>query len=245
MSLKLKNERRNHKIYVDENNVYKIFNKGYSKHDVFAEAFITTLVENSGIAVPSIQEISIKDEQWFLKFPFIEGETLFSFMKKDPDNIDKYLDKFISIQTDIHRKKCPKLPIQKEKFADYINLSHLDKYLKIDLLDMLNSSPKHRKLCHGNLTPHNIILCDNKAYITDWNHACQGNASADVARTYLWMKINMPDKADTYLKKFCKATNTSVQYVKNWIPIVAAARLAKNIPEEASFLSKFISVIDY
>ena len=110
---------------------------------------------------------------------------------------------------------------------------------------MLNTCPRHKKLCHGNFTPHNVFISDGKAYITDWNHASQGNASADVARTYLWMKINMPTLADLYLDKFCKATNTSRHYVENWIPIVAAARIAKNNPEEIKILKEHISVMEY
>ena len=137
------------------------------------------------------------------------------------------------------------LPIQKEKLTDYIKNSNLDKSLKLDLLDMLNSSPKHKKLCHGNFTPHNVILSGEDIYITDWNHATQGNASSDVARTYLWMQINLPQYADLYLSKFCDKTSTSSQYVRNWIPIVAAARLAKNNPEEIKMLKQNISVMEY
>lgn len=166
-------------------------------------------------------------------------------MRADPDNIDKYMDILVSVQTDIHSHKCPHIPVQKQKLMDYIKQSNLDKSLKIDLLDMLNTSPKHQKLCHGNLTPHNIIISGKDVYITDWNHAVQGNASADIARTYLWLKINMPDYSEIYLDKFCKLTGTTSRYVRNWIPIVAAARLAKNNPEEIKFLNSVISVIDY
>ena len=137
------------------------------------------------------------------------------------------------------------LPIQKQKLIDHINESHLDKSLKIDLMDMLNSSPKHKKLCHGNFTPHNVVIYNDKVYITDWNHSCQGNASADVARTYLWMQIHMPTYAEIYLEKFCKKTGTTSRYVHNWIPIVAAARISKNIPEEIKILNNNIEIIDY
>lgn len=245
MRLDLINERRNNKIFTDGTTLYKIFNKGYSKDDVFLEAFITAKVEGLGLKVPSIQEVTLTDGQWTFKSAFIKGESLYDIMKSDKDNMDKYLDKLVEIQTSIHRKKCPALPIQKDKLTDYINSSHLDKSLKIDLIDMLNSSPKHKKLCHGNFTPHNIIISGDTYYLTDWNHATQGNASADVARTYLWMKINMPEYSDIYLDKFCQATNTSSRYVNNWIPIVAAARLAKNNPEEIKILNSLISVVEY
>lgn len=203
------------------------------------------MVENTGLDVPSIKEISIMDEQWYFKSDSIEGKTLHSMILDDLDNAEKYLDKMVEIHTSIHKKRCEKLPFQKEKLADHINFSNLDKNLKIDLLDMLNTCPRHKKLCHGNFTPHNILFSGEKYYITDWNHASQGNASADVARTYLWMKIHMPNFADIYLDKFCKATNTSKRYVENWIPIVAAARISKNNPEEIKILRSLISVVEY
>ena len=151
----------------------------------------------------------------------------------------------VEVHTSIHKFKCPKLPIQKDKLTDYIKLSDLDEGMKIDLLDMLNTCPKHKKLVHGNFTPHNILVSDNGDYILDWNHAAQGSASADVARTYIWMKTNMPEYADLYLTKFCDATNTSSKYVHNWIPIVAAARLGKKNPGEEDLLNSLISIIEY
>ncbi|MCI9127616.1 MAG: phosphotransferase [Eubacterium sp.] len=245
MNLELINTRRNNKIYLDENNTYKIFNKGYDKRLVFLESFITTEVEAAGVNVPSILEITNKNDQWTFKSERIDGMTLYEILKDNPENADTYLDKMVEVHTSIHQHKCPKLPIQKQKLADYIQAADLDSGLKIDLLDMLNSSPKHNKLVHGNFTPHNIIISRNGDYIVDWNHAAQGSASADIAYTYIWMQMNMPEYAETYLKKFCDATNTSSRYVHNWIPIVAAARLGKKVSGEEELLNSLISVIEY
>ncbi len=245
MDLKLVNTRRNNKIYTDGTYAYKIFNKGYSKQDVFAEAAISSRVEALNIKVPAIEEIVQIDGQWAFKYPFIKGDSIYDRISSDPAHTEQYIDQLITVQTSIHTYKCPNLPLQKQKLSDSIRLSNLDKALKFDLLDMLDSSPTHKKLCHGNFTPHNVILSDDGPYITDWNHACQGNASADIARTYLWMRIYTPEYADIYLEKFCAITGTTMQYVKNWIPIVAAARLAKNNPEEIHILNTLISVVEY
>lgn len=245
MTMKLVNQRRNNNIFTDGDNSYKIFNEGYSKDKVFMEAFISSKIENLGLSIPVIEEVTTIDGKWAFKFQNIYGQSMYDLMQEHPENIDKYLDQLVDIQTDIHTRKCPQLPIQKHKLTDHINESHLDKSLKIDLMDMLNSSPKHKKLCHGNFTPHNVVIRDDKVYITDWNHSSQGNASADVARTYLWMQIHMPTYAETYLEKFCAKTGTTSRYVHNWIPIVAAARIAMNNPEEIKILNDHIAVMDY
>lgn len=245
MNLELINKRRNNEICSDGVNTFKIFNKDYDKRLVFLESFITAEVEADGVNVPSIEEVTKIDGKWAFKSDIIKGKTLFDLIKESPKDVDKYLDKMVEIHTSIHKHKCPKLPIQKKKLTDYINASELGEGMKIDLLDMLNTCPKHRKLVHGNFTPHNVVITDNGYYITDWNHATQGSASADVARTYIWMLMNMPDYADVYLKKFCDSTNTASKYVRNWIPIVAAARLGKRVSEEEGVLKSLISVVEY
>ena len=101
------------------------------------------------------------------------------------------------------------------------------------------------ELCHGDFNPQNIIISDGKPYIIDWNHATIGNASADVARTYLWMSLYMPDSADKYMDKFCEKSKTAKEYVQRWLPIVAAERLTKNIPEEKELIDKWMNVVEY
>lgn len=245
MNLELINTRRNNKIYSDGDSTFKIFNQGYDKRLVFLESFITAEVEAAGVKVCPIDEVTNNDGQWCFQSKLIKGKSLFDLIEENPDNIETYLDKMVEVHTSIHKFRCPKLPFQKQKLTDYIQAADLDNDMKIDLIDMLNSCPKHNKLVHGNFTPHNIIVSQDGDYIIDWNHAGQGSASADVAQTYIWMQMNMPKYAELYLKKFCDATNTSSRYVHNWIPIVAAARLAKKNPGEEELLNSLISVIEY
>lgn len=54
----------------------------------------------------------------------------------------------------------------------------------------------------------------------------------DIANTYLLLKLQYSDSsidiADMYMTQFCAATDTKKSYVTGWLPIVAAARMAKN-----------------
>lgn len=47
------------------------------------------------------------------------------------------------------------------------------------------------------------------------------------------------------MNKFCEKTKTAKSYVQMWLPIVAAARLSKNIEEEKELLNKWIDVVEY
>lgn len=65
-------------------------------------------------------------------------------------------------------------------------MTNLDESIKYELHTRLEGMPKHNKLCHGDFNPSNIIVKeDGTPYFIDWSHATQGNASADVARTYM------------------------------------------------------------
>ena len=106
--------------------------------------------------------------------------------------------------------------------------------------------PKHIKLCHGDFNPKNIIVTKkNEWYVVDWVHASQGNASADVARTYLLFALEDIALADKYLDTFCEESGTDKRYVQQWLPIVAAAQLTKNRPEEKEMLHKWLDVFDF
>ena len=82
-------------------------------------------------------------------------------------------------------------------------------------------------------------------YVLDWVHATQGNASADAAKTYLLFALEDQKKADMYLELFCQKSKTEKRYVETWLPIVAAAQLTKNKPEEKEFLMKWLDVVEY
>ena len=128
-----------------------------------------------------------------------------------------------------------------------VSYTHLDVY-KRQLHTRLEGMPKHVKVCHGDFNPSNIIISaeDGKPYILDWSHATQGNASADVARTYLLFCLaGKTDLADQYLSLFCKKSDTAKQYVQRWLPIVAASQSVKGKPEEREFLLKWADVVEY
>ena len=44
---------------------------------------------------------------------------------------------------------------------------------------------------------------------------------------------------------FCRKSDIAVQYVQQWLPIVAAAQLTKDNELEKDFLMQWIDVMDY
>ena len=169
-------------------------------------------------------------------------------MKEEPEKLDEYLEKFVDLQIEVHSKKAPLLNKLKDKMDRKITQTDLDATTRYELHTRLEAMPKHKKVCHGDFNPSNIIIRkdDGTPFILDWAHATQGNASADVARTYLLFCLEGDkEKADKYLDLFCKKSDTAKQYVQKWLPIVAASQSVKGKPEEREFLLSWVNVMDF
>ena len=232
-------------IYREGDKAVKIFKTG-RKTDALYEALTHARIEYTDLLVPTIHEVSVIDGHWAITMDLIEGDTLEDLMKKHPENADRYLEDMVDLQLKVHQEKMPKLSKLKDKLTRLINsLDTISDSIKYELLTRLDSMPKHVKLCHGNFVPANIIINDKGTYIVDWIAARQGNASADVAKTYLLLSLQSPEMAEKYMNLFCEKTHTSKKYVQEWLPIVAATRLTENRPEEKELLMKWIDVVAY
>ena len=240
-------ERTSKKIYRDKDMSIKMFDEDYSKADILNEALNQARVEETGITMPKIIDITMIDGKWAIVSEFIEGKTLKQLMDENPDKIDEYLEKFVDLQISVHEKKAPLLNKLKDKMNYKIASANLDATIRYELHTRLEGMPKHNKVCHGDFNPENIIISnDGILYILDWSHATQGNASADVARTYLLFSLNENKQlADKYLNMFCKKTDTAKQYIQKWLPIVAASQSVKEKAEERDLLLKWVNVVEY
>ena len=234
-------------VYRDGDSCIKVFDADYSKADVLNEALNQARVEETGLAVPKVRQVTMLDGKWAIVSDYIKGKTLAQLMEEDPDKKDEYLERFVDLQIEVQSKVCPKLNRLKDKMNTKISQAELDATTRYDLHTRLEGMPKHTKLCHGDFNPSNIIISeDGTPYIIDWSHATQGNASADAARTYLlfWLAGDI-ETADSYLNLFCKKSDTAKQYVQKWMPIVAASQSVKGNEKERQFLLSWVDVVDY
>ena len=234
-------------IYREDDKAVKVFDAEYSKADVLNEALNQARVEETGLNIPKILEVTKVDGKWAIISEFIAGATLAELMDKNPDKIDEYLDMFVELQLKVHSKQCPMLNKLKDKMNRKIHQADVNETIRYDLHTRLEGMPKHTKVCHGDFNPSNIVITDaGIPYIIDWAHATQGNASADVARTYLLFSLEgKNDIAEKYLDLFCQKSKTEKKYVQKWLPIVAASQSVKGKPEERDFLYGWIDVVDY
>ena len=239
--------RNNKTVYRDGDLCMKVFDASYSKADVLSEALNQARVEETGLHVPTVHEVTLMDGKWTIVTDYIKGKTLSQLMLENPEKKDEYLEFFVNLQIEVQSKRCPLLTKLRDKMSRKISQTDFDATTRYELYTRLDDMPKHSKLCHGDFNPSNIIISDGGApYILDWSHATQGNGSADAARTYLlfWLSGDI-NGAEKYLDLFCSKSNTEKKYVQKWMPIVAASQTVKGNEKEREFLHSWVNVVDY
>jgi len=240
-------ERDNKKIYRDGDRSIKVFGEGYSKSDVLNEALAQARIEETGLNIPKVLEVTMIDGKWAIVYEYVTGKTLSQLMAENPEKKEEYIGYFVELQMKVHNESAPLLGKLKDKMNRKIIDTELDATTRYDLHVRLESMPKHNKICHGDFDPTNVVITDDgKAYIIDWSHATQGNASADIARTYLlfWMNGDISG-AEMYLEAYCAKSGTEKEYVKRWMPLVAAAHSVGCNEKEREFLYGWVNGAEY
>lgn len=234
-------------VYRDGDKVIKLFDEGFSKAAILNEALNQARVEETGLNVPKLLEVTKIDGKWAIIMEYIPGKTLEQLMTENPGKKGEYMELFVDLHKKIHAQKAPLLNKLKDKMKRKIALTDLYATMRYELQTRLGSMPKRDEVCHGDFVPSNVIITpDGEPYILDWSHVTQGNAEADAARTYLlfWLDGNITD-AEKYLSLYCEKSGADKQEILKWIPIVAASQLVEGKKVEREFLLHWIDVVDY
>lgn len=130
-------------VYKDGDNVIKIFNGNYSKVNILNEAMNLAKVEEVGLNVPNLLEVTKIDGKWAIITKYIHGKTLETVMKENPSGKEEYMNLFVDIQKEIIDKNVHMLGGLKEKMrfsvssADMLTADTKEKLLKV--LDILHN----------------------------------------------------------------------------------------------------------
>ncbi|MCI5752983.1 MAG: phosphotransferase [Oscillospiraceae bacterium] len=239
-------------VYEDNGKAVKVFKADMpkNKQKAFNEAMVHATVEATGLPIPKVHgvcEVPEIEGAYAIVMDMAQGKTLAQLIKENPAKSDEYLNMMVDLQIDIQSHQVYHIGKLKDKLTRQINrLDDIGEVCKYELLARLAGMPKHTKLCHNNFSlDHIFVTDDGKVTVIDWVAAKQGNASADVAKTYLLLSLDHPDLADKYLNLFCEKTKTKKEYVTGWLPIVAAARLTEKVDREKALLLKWVDVANY
>lgn len=82
-------------VYVDKDKAEKVFALSYSKSDVLYEALNTARVEDTGLDIPRLLNVSVVDGKWTITSEYAKGETLKELLAKHPENADAYIEAMV------------------------------------------------------------------------------------------------------------------------------------------------------
>ena len=234
--------RNNKTVYWDGDRCLKVFCETYSKAEVLSEALNHARVEETGLPVPALLEVTMLEGKWAIVTAYVKGKTLARLMAENEEKKEEYIALLARLQREAQKKSCPLLHKLSDKIKRKLADAPLDAGTRRALYARLSDMPEGAAVCHGDFTPSNVIVADDGTpYILDWSHATQGNAAADAARTYLFFLLNGSEAdAECYLDAFCEGSETGKQSVQAWLPLIAAALSVKVNEGEREALRFFL-----
>jgi Ser/Thr protein kinase RdoA (MazF antagonist) len=214
--------------------VLKLYRDPSNRSVAFGEAAILAIVGEHGLPTPAVHEAGPYAGRWGLVMDRVPGQPLASLAAADPTLVPAALEAMVALHLQIHARTEVRLSPLKPRLAT--RLQHapgLDPALRETLQARLAALPEGNRLCHGDFHPFNIIGPPGAAMIVDWPDATSGPPAADVARSYLLMRHGAGHElADAYLQRYLAASELTDADIRAWLPVIAAARLAENVPEE-------------
>ena len=110
-------------------------------------------------------------------------------MQRSIRHLFEYARFLARLQAEMHNLTAASFPALPERIRWHLDrVEFLSAEQKQPLLRLLESLPDGDRICHGDFHPENLILTQNGPFIIDWESCTQGNPTADVANTILWIR---------------------------------------------------------
>ena len=227
-------------VYAFGGNVLKLQRPHASKASAFREAAILALVEELRLPAPRVIAVGQTGGRWGIEMTRAPGPP-FAEKMMEPGGFAALLPDVIALHQLIHGAPGAGLMSLKARLGVRLQFlgghpARLDEHLRRRLIAALAAMPDGDRVCHGDFHPFNIMGEPGSAVIVDWLDAACGDPAADVCRTYLLIGTVDETAATAYVDAYAAATAMSTADIYRWLPFVAAARLAENVPEETARL---------
>jgi Ser/Thr protein kinase RdoA (MazF antagonist) len=171
-----------------------------------------------------------------------EGPSFAETIGAHPAVLSEYMKALARLHLAIHRNEGALLPDLKIRLTGNIQKATiLGASRQARMLDRLADMPAGDRLCHGDFHSFNVMGTPGNACVVDWLDAARGEPAADACRSYLLMRRLDPTWASTYVDAYATESGVSPNDILGWLPIVAAARLAEDVPSEREVL---LAIVD-
>ncbi len=221
--------------------VMKLYRSAAGKPTAFREAAIHAAVAAMGLPVPAVWGVQEVAGRWGIVFDRVREGSFAARMREDPNAIPGCLETLARLHARIHAHPAPQLGSLKSRLATNISRAQLlDEPRKQIMLSRLAELPKGHRLCHGDFHPINVVGQISRPVVIDWPDACCGDPGADVCRSYLLLKLHAKDIAEPYLDAYCGLNDVPRARILDWLPYIAAARLAEDVLDDFERLLEIV-----
>ncbi|HOO27206.1 MAG TPA: aminoglycoside phosphotransferase family protein [Lachnospiraceae bacterium] len=241
---------------LDETKVLKLYYEGWEKICIENEYHVDLLINSYSIKAPKTYEMVQAGNRTGIIFQKLQNTTMKDMISQNKKN-SLYYAKILAREhfkiNSILDEQHGLLP-QKDAYQEIISSrTSLNKQQKEKLLHLLEELPSDNRICHGDFHPLNLLFESDDIYIIDWVGALSGNPLADVAGSYMIIKlmgtetkkpagflkniysrIGINSFANTYLKEYLTVSNYSRKELYEWIPIRAATYLDFGLPDHVN-----------
>lgn len=220
-----------------EGRVLKLYRAGEPKAALLREAEVLGIVARGHVRAPRAYEVLEVNGRWGVVMDRVAGRTFGEAMLANPAAAGPYFSALAELQVRLHAANGEGLMRLKTRLNDKLaRTPGLADPVSLRLRDRLAALPDGDRVLHGDFHPFNVLGTVEDAVIVDWPDATAGPPEADVCRSWLLMQTVSPDLAEAYLAAYFSISTISRPEVFAWLPILAAARLTENVPEEAAAL---------
>jgi len=236
----------------DHGQILKLFRPQWGLDSAEYEARIGRNLHAAGLPVPDVREIIHINGRVGLAYEYIEGRSLLDAIRSSPWRVPSYAHAFARLHAGIHIRVLLELPSQRSRLERRIrSANRIPDSIKDTVLQILHTLPDGDRICHGDFHPLNVLVTRRGLIVIDWTDATRGNPLADVARTRLIFELatlaRLPLWVATvrawfyrnYLKSYRQFAAFEEGEFTDWHRVMAAARLAEEIPGELDTLLKF------
>jgi uncharacterized protein (TIGR02172 family) len=245
---------RTAEVYAWENGqILKLFHPQWGAEDAEHEARIGRALHAAGLPVPRTGEIVHINGRVGLIYEYVKGRSLVEAVRRSPWRVSVYARDFARLQGEIHSRTISGLPSQRQRLERRIrSANRIPEAVRETLLQTLRTLPEGDRICHGDFHPLNVLVTKRGFVAIDWVDATRGNPLADIARTALILELaelaQLPFILRTvrawfyriYLRSYRRLAPFPEGQFMAWHRLIAAARLAEDIPGEADTLLKFV-----
>lgn len=238
--------------------VIKLFYPWVDRNAALYEQRLARTVLAAGIQTPAVGELIEHNGRVGLIYERVDSATLLEQLFRYPWRTAQYARQMAALHAALHTCPAPDLPPMHQRLGEKIyHASALPEALRRKALEALIKLPQGHVVCHGDFHPANILVTSRGLMVIDWIDATAGHPLGDVARSQLLILHSaLPFPLfprlmleglrrwffRAYLRHYFSLAPGSVEQLRQWLPVVAAARLSEGIRQDEQRLLRLVRV---